>query len=459
MESVKKFADLGLEKDILAVLKQKGFKEPTEIQEKAIPLTLEGKDIIGGSATGSGKTLAFASSIIQNLKPNGNVQAVVLTPTRELAEQVADSFKLFSKLKGLKIEKIYGGVGIDQQIRALRDTDIVIGTPGRILDHLERRTLNLRQVKTLVLDEADRMFDMGFHHDVEKIIYECPKERQTMLFSATISADIDYLAKKHTNNPIEIAVKSYIDPSKLKQVYYDVPNNLKFSLLVHLLKSEKSKLVMVFCSSRMNVDFVTKNLQKIGIYASSLHGGMSQNKRNSVLKGFHNNKVDVLVCTDVAARGLDIPQISHVYNYDLPRVKEDYVHRIGRTARAGKEGIAINLLSDRDYENFGRILENDNLKIERKELPKIERVTIQRTNNSRRSGDSRGRNSKRPYKGKQNSRGSHKRGSGPKDKYSNNNRDSRGRDSGRGESRDGFRGRKKPTSKRNSSGRSSYSRK
>ena len=429
MESVKKFADLGLEKDILAVLKEKGFKEPTEIQEKTIPLSLEGKDIIGGSATGSGKTLAFASSIIQNLKPNHSIQALVLTPTRELAEQVADAFKLFSKYKKIKIQTVYGGVNIEPQIRGLQTADIVIGTPGRILDHLERRTLKLGNVKHLVLDEADRMFDMGFQYDVEKIISVCPKERHTMLFSATISQDIDYLAKKHTKNAVEVSVKSYIDPSKLKQVYYNVENNLKFSLLVHLLKNEKSKLVMVFCSSRRNVDFVAKNLQKIGIYASPLHGGMSQNKRDKMLEGFHKNKVDVLVCTDVAARGLDIPQISHVYNYDLPRTSEDYIHRIGRTARAGKEGIAINLLSDRDYENFRRIEDNDNLKIECVETPYIERVVIKRDYDSRErnnSRDSRSRGPSRGYRGKSNSQPSHKRGSGRKET----------------ERKDGFRGRK-----------------
>jgi ATP-dependent RNA helicase DeaD len=308
----------------------------------------------------------------------------------------------------------------------------------------------------LVLDEADRMFDMGFQNDVERIIYACPKERQTMLFSATISQDIDYLAKKHTKNAAEISVESYIDKSKLKQVYYNVQNNLKFSLLVHLLKSEKSKLVMVFCSSRRNVDFVAKNLYKVGICASPLHGGMSQNKRTSVLQGFHNNKVDVLVCTDVAARGLDIPAISHVYNYDLPRTSDDYIHRVGRTARAGKEGIAINLLADRDYDNFRRIEQDHNLKIECVDTPQVDRIEMKRDFNSNRRDDSRGRNN---YRGKPNSQASHKRGSGNSDRRDSDRRDSNRRNSDRRnpDRRDGFRGRKISRGGRSSDSRN-YSR-
>lgn len=415
MKSVEKFSDLGLDNDILAVLKEKGFKEPTEIQKKTIPLTLIGRDIIGGSATGSGKTLAFASSIIQNLRPNHLIQALILTPTRELAEQVADSFKLFSKYKKIKVQTIYGGVNIEPQIKGIKIADIVIGTPGRILDHLERKTLSLKNIKYLVLDEADRMFDMGFQYDVEKIISFCPKERQTMLFSATISPEIDYLAKKHTKKPVEITVESYIEPSKLKQIYYDIENHLKFSLLVHLLKNEKSKLVMVFCSSRRNVDFVVKNLQKVGIYSSPLHGGMSQNKRTKMLENFHKNKVDVLVCTDVAARGLDIPEISHVYNYDLPRTSDDYIHRIGRTARAGKDGIAISLLSDRDYENFQRIEKNEKLKIECAKTPYVEKIVIKKDFATNKRKDRRV-SSRGGYKGKSNYKVGNKRGDESREK-------------------------------------------
>jgi len=236
---MKTFEELGLSNEMLGILSDMKIKIPSEIQEKTIPLVLAGRDVIGGSATGSGKTLAFASGIIENLQKNGRVQALILTPTRELAEQVASSIKKFSKHEKLNILPIYGGVDINNQIRKIPNTDVIVGTPGRILDHLQRNTLNLGKVKFLVLDEVDRMFDMGFQKDVEKIISECPTKRQTMLFSATISSEMDYLSKKHTKKPVEISVESHIEPSKLKQIYYNVPDGLKFSLFVHLLKQEK----------------------------------------------------------------------------------------------------------------------------------------------------------------------------------------------------------------------------
>ena len=373
---MEKFEKLGLSKNILKVLHEKGFTEPSEIQEKTIPLVLAGKDIIGGSATGSGKTLAFSSSIIENLKQNSHVQALILTPTRELAEQVSNSIREFAKNDNLRVLAIYGGVDIQLQMRKLSSTDVVVGTPGRILDHMARGTLKLNEIKFLVLDEVDRMFDMGFHVDVEKIISKCPEKRQTMLFSATISENMSHLAKKYTKNAVEVSIDSHIDPSQLEQVYYDVENRLKFSLLVHLLKEEKSELAMIFCSTRRNADFVTSNLNKFGINAKAIHGGLSQNQRLSVLKAFHGRSINVLVCTDVAARGLDIKDVSHIYNYDLPKTSEEYIHRIGRTARAGKEGKAINLLSDRDYDNFSSILRDELLKITPEELPKFEVLRI-----------------------------------------------------------------------------------
>ncbi|GBE19303.1 MAG TPA: DEAD/DEAH box helicase [Candidatus Pacearchaeota archaeon] len=374
---MKTFRELGLSREFVSLLERARIATPTEIQEKTIPLVLAGRDVIGGSATGSGKTLVFASGIIENLERNGRVQALVLTPTRELAEQVANAITEFSKYKKLKVLPVYGGVSIEHQIRFLRNTDVVVGTPGRILDHLSRNTLNLEMVKFLVLDEVDRMFDMGFQNDVEKILGQCPKERQTMLFSATISSEIDHLAKKHTKNPAEVSVESHVDASKLKQVYYDVPDGLKFSLFVHLLKKENARLVMVFCATRRNVDFVTNNLNNLGIRAKAIHGGMVQNKRNKVMNEFNSqNGVSVLVCTDVAARGLDIQGVSHVYNYDLSKTSDEYIHRIGRTARAGKEGIAISILCSRDYENFSNIQRDEKLKIEEVKAPYVDRIGI-----------------------------------------------------------------------------------
>jgi len=373
---MEKFTELGLKTELTDVLKQFGFKKPSEIQEKAIPVALAGQDIIGGSATGSGKTLAFASPILENLKPNGYVQAMILTPTRELAEQVATSIKSFGKNKNFNVLAVYGGVKIDSQIRKLPTTDVLVGTPGRILDHLNRRTLRLDKIKFLVLDEVDRMFDMGFCRDVENILRECPKERQTMMFSATISQEIDYLAQKYTKNPVEISVESHVDPSKLKQVYYDVPNNKKFSLLIHLLKQEESNFVLVFCSTRRNVDFVTDNLIRTGIKAKLIHGGLDQKKRLRVLDEFKKQGVGVLVCTDVAARGLDIQGISHVYNYDVCPDSKDYIHRIGRTARAGKEGKAVTILASRDYEKFSSLTRSDEINIVPQKLPNLEIVRI-----------------------------------------------------------------------------------
>ena len=380
---MEKFKELGLSYEILNVLENAGFKEPSEIQEKTIPLALAGKDIIGGSATGSGKTLVFACPIIENLIPNRNVQALILTPTRELAEQVADSIRKFARNKKLKVLAIYGGTNIESQIRKIPYTDVIVATPGRTLDHLRRRTLNFNQIKFLVLDEVDRMFDMGFYRDVEMILKQCPEKRQTMLFSATISPDIDHLANKYTKNAVRVSVNSYVDHSKLKQIYYDVESHMKFSLLVHLLNKEKNNLVMIFCSTRRNVDIVANNLKKAGINSKAIHGGLSQNKRSRTLDEFHNEEVNVLVCTDVAARGLDIKGVSDIYNYDLPKDAKDYIHRIGRTARAGNEGRAINILSSRDYESFENITKDECLTITSEELPVFETIRLEIEPNKR----------------------------------------------------------------------------
>lgn len=374
-----KFRKLGISEHIIKAIEEHKFTEPSEIQVKSIPLVLEGKDVVAGSATGSGKTLVFGSGIIQKVEKGKGIQALILEPTRELAEQVTKALEHFSKFKELEIVSVYGGVSAQHQIEGLRYAEVVVGTPGRILDLMERNTLNLRGIKILVLDEADRMLDMGFIRDVEKIVKEVPKDRQTMLFSATIDADIFHLAKRYMRNPVEVSAESYIDESKLPQSYYEVESPLKFSLLVHLLKKEHEGLVMVFCNTRRNADFVSKNLKHLGIDALAIHGGFSQAKRSSIMESFRKQQLYVLVCTDIAARGLDIQGVSHVYNYDIPKDSKDYIHRIGRTARAGKEGLAISLLSDRDFENFRSVLKNSELNIEKQELPAFERVSIQVT--------------------------------------------------------------------------------
>ncbi len=367
-----KFEELQIDPDILKVLHELKFEEPTEIQEKTIPLMKQGLDVIGESATGSGKTLAFAVRIIEKTIKGEGIQALILVPTRELCEQVSKEMRKFSKYKHLSVTAVYGGVSYGQQIENLENTEIVVGTPGRILDHLKRKTFALKKVKILVIDETDRMFDMGFIYDVTDIINHTPNERQTMLFSATINSDIEHIGRKYMKNPKMVSAVDHVDPSLLKQYYYEVPQNAKFSLLVHLLKEERSGLVMVFCNTRQNVNTLAKNLKRIGIEAYPTHGGLTQSNRNRVMELFRSHQIHVLIASDVAARGLDIKNVSHIYNYDLPKTEDEYIHRIGRTARAGKEGMAISLISDRDYENFYRIKRDERINMEKLPLPKFE---------------------------------------------------------------------------------------
>lgn len=394
---MEKFKDLGLCEHVLKVISNKKFTKPSEIQEKTIPLILEGKDIVAGSATGSGKTLAFGAGMIKNVEKGKGIQGLILTPTRELAEQVAEALREFAYYKGLEVVPVYGGVAIGHQQKKLVYADIVVATPGRLLDHLRQNAIDLSKVDYLVLDEADRMWDMGFKDDVKKIVDACPKERQTMLFTATISRDLADFSGKFMKAAVEIEVEHYVDTSKLKQIYYDVRDSEKFSLLVSLLKGDNSNLAMVFCNTRRNSDFVEKNLRLNNVNARAIHGGMDQKKRIRVLKDFSDGKINVVVCTDVAARGLDIQGVSHVYNYDLPRDARDYVHRIGRTARAGESGLAVNIVASRDYDNFSNVLRrNEGLVVKREDTPRFERVQIQMLEDKGSSnfrGNGRGRSS------------------------------------------------------------------
>ncbi len=426
---MKRFKEYGLSDKLLKNLEEIGITEPTKIQKDAIPLTFKGKDVIGGSATGSGKTLAFSASMIEKIQDRNEIQALIMTPTRELAEQVSDSLKKFSKNFPIRVLPVYGGVSIEKQIKNIPRSNVIVGTPGRILDHLNRKTLDLSEINYLVLDEVDRMFEMGFQEDVEKIISHCSSERQTLMFSATISSELDYLSKKHSKNPEEVLVDSQVDPSKLKQVFYDVSPREKFSLLVHLLKNEKSEVVMVFCNTRRNSDFVAENLSLNGINAQAIHGGLTQSKRQNVLGKFHKGTVNVLVCTDVAARGLDIKNVSHVYNYDIPGNLTEYTHRIGRTARAGEEGKVINVVSSRDYIAFSDIEGAKNMNVEKVENPKeIPRAKMNVPNKSGRRDDKRGFN-----KGNNRRSGRDNRnGGGRRDDKRNNNKRGNDRTRGRG---------------------------
>ncbi|MBU0756503.1 MAG: DEAD/DEAH box helicase [Nanoarchaeota archaeon] len=421
---MKNFSELGIIEPILKSIEKVGYTTPTQVQEESIPLILQGRDIIAGAATGSGKTLAFASAIIEKAFPGKGIQAIVLTPTRELAIQVSEEIMRFAEFKQLTITAIYGGVSISPQMDALPNTDVVVGTPGRVLDHLSRGTMDLSKVKVFVLDEADRMLDMGFIEDVESILSACPKKRQTLLYSATISTYIYGLAEKYMDNPAKVAVDSYVDPSLLTQVYYQVAPNQKFSLLVHFLKKEVRGLVMVFCNTQRATDFVAKNLNKQGIEAIPIHGGLSQARRSHTLERFNSGKALVLVCTDVAARGLHIEGVTHVYNYDIPKEAKQYVHRIGRTARAGEEGIAISLLTEHDYDNFNRVLSNHDLNIERMDTPQVERVHMETMKREGFSG--RGRGGFSQNRGPRRGYGGRGRGNGNGSGYSSGNGNSSG---------------------------------
>ena len=361
-----KFQELGLNPQLVKAVEEIGYEEPTDIQIKTIPIIREGRDVFGQSSTGSGKTAAFGLPILEKINHQGHVQVLVLVPTRELCEQVAHEFVKFSKYKPVKILAVYGGVGIGQQIKHLSNTDIVIGTPGRILDHIDRGTLNLKNVKFLVLDEADKMFDMGFVNDIRKIIKYVPKDRQTLLFSATISSDIIHLAKNYMRNPDKIKTESYVQKGQLGQTYYNVTAGDKFSLLVHLLAREKPTVAIVFCATRKRVNLVEKNLKKY-ISVLAIHGGLTQSKRNSIMELVKKGEVNVLVATDVAARGIDIRTVTHVFNYDVPKISKDYTHRIGRTARAGETGKAITLLCPEDHENFRQVLKDSDIDVAEKQ--------------------------------------------------------------------------------------------
>ena len=365
---------LNLHQNLVKAFREMGFSELTDIQEKTIPLILQGKDVIGQSKTGSGKTAAFGFPILERISNGHGLQALVLVPTRELCEQVTTEMRKFSKYKRMSVIAIYGGVSINPQIQGLRHADIVVATPGRMLDHINRGTVQLNNVKILVLDEADKMFEMGFIEDVKRIISYTPKDRQTLLFSATISQQVQDIVRHYMKNPERVKVQSYVEEGMLKQYFYSVNSRDKFSLLLHILKQEHAGLNIIFCATRKRVDVLSKNLYKQGIQSQRLHGGLSQNRRKQSIEMFHNKKTDILVASDVAARGLDIKNVNLIINYDIPKTSKEYIHRIGRTARAGKEGKVISLLAEQDHDNFRNVLEDRSLVIEQIKLPEFQRV-------------------------------------------------------------------------------------
>lgn len=373
-----KFEDLALKPEILKAVQGLGFSEPTDVQAKCIPLIQQGKDIVAQSKTGSGKTAAFGLPILEKIHAGNGLQVLVLTPTRELCVQVSEALQGFGRHLRVKVVSVYGGVSISPQIDAIRRADIVVGTPGRVLDHLERRTIEFSRVQFLVLDEADKMFEMGFIDDVEKIIRQVSTKRQTLLFSATIPAAVHTIVRRHQHQPVNVKSELYVETRLLKQVFYNIVSHDKFSLFVHLLRKHAQGIAMVFVATRREADIVARNLKMQEIKAMAIHGGMSQNQRLHALDALKTGNINTLVATDVAARGLDIKNVSHVYNYDVPKTSEEYVHRIGRTARAGEQGEAITLLTERDYDNFNNVLRDRTLEIRQADLPQFERVRFAR---------------------------------------------------------------------------------
>jgi ATP-dependent RNA helicase DeaD len=368
-----KFNELKLKPKLLESIKNMNFKEATGIQAKCIPLILEGRDVIGQSLTGSGKTAAFGIPILNKVNKGVPVQALILTPTRELAQQVKENLEDLGRLLGIKTTSVYGGVGFDRQLHGIRTSEIIVGTPGRLLDHLGRRTLSLKNIEFIILDEADRMFDMGFEKDVKKILSFVKGKKQTILFSATMPNAAKEIAKKYLDDPKHVKEKSHVDESLLKHSFYTVDGEKKFSLLVHLLEKVRGSAI-VFCRTKRGVDRLNKSLKKHKIVSMAVHGDITQNKRMLAVKMFKDGKIDVLVATDVAARGIDISGVSHVYNFDVPKENEDYTHRVGRTARAGKKGEAISIVARYDARDFEKIL-NKRVIIEEK-LPEFETLQM-----------------------------------------------------------------------------------
>ncbi len=347
------FNTLPLPPQMLTNLDQLGYHDMTAIQEKSLPIALEGKDLIAQAKTGSGKTAAFGIGLLLKIDVSKfHPQALIITPTRELAEQVAKELRKLARFKhNIKILTLYGGTPMRHQITSLEHgAHIIVGTPGRIRDHLSKDTLNLRYIHTVVLDEADRMLDMGFSEEIDKILAATPKKRQTLLFSATFTEDIKTLCHDLTHEAQEVKVDVHHDSSNIEEIYYVVEKNYKFEGLIKVLQYHKPKSAIVFCNMKLDVDDVVADLQDAGFSALGLHGDLEQVDRDETLLQFANKSCAILVATDVAARGLDIPDVDLVINYDLPRNDETYTHRIGRTGRAGKSGKALSL-STRAVEN------------------------------------------------------------------------------------------------------------
>ncbi|MCL2790682.1 MAG: DEAD/DEAH box helicase [Desulfobulbus sp.] len=371
------FADFGLHPDLVQTVAELGFAEPTPIQQTAIPLLLSGRDLIGQAQTGTGKTAAFGLPVLHGINPAlREIQALVLAPTRELAIQVADSLDRYGRQRNISVLALYGGQSYLQQYRSLRQgAAVVVGTPGRLLDLAENGALNLATVRTVVLDEADEMLSMGFIEDIERIFERIPAERQTMLFSATISKRVQDLSHRYLRTPESVSVTpKQLTGTTIAQRYYLVNQQDKVAALTRLFEMETIDSALIFVRTRLGTGELANQLTARGFSAEALNGDLSQEARIQVLTRYRNGQIKVLVATDVAARGLDIDDISHVFNFDLPDDPEVYVHRVGRTGRAGRNGIAISLLTAKDRWQLRRIEDLTHFRLEKAELPSIQQI-------------------------------------------------------------------------------------
>jgi ATP-dependent RNA helicase DeaD len=378
MPNLDKFRELGLSDQMIESLRKKGFEEPTPIQTLTIPFLLKGtKDVVGQAQTGTGKTGAFGIPLIENIVPDlGHVQAIIMAPTRELAVQVTEEINSLSLDHKIRVIAIYGGQPIDRQIERLkRGVDIVVGTPGRIMDHLERKTLNISKIKYVVLDEADEMLNMGFIDDIETILQSTPKEKRMLLFSATMPDNIMKLAKRYMRDfEIVAAKRDSITQNNIQQIYFEVAQADKFEALYRIVDVEEHFYGVVFCRTKLDADEIANKLVNRGCRAEALHGDVSQGQRERILKKFKDKKLTILVATDVAARGIDIDNLTHVINYSLPQDPESYVHRIGRTGRAGKSGTAITLITPSEYRKLIAIQRVANANIQKQSIPDVKAV-------------------------------------------------------------------------------------
>lgn len=368
------FTTLGLSERVLRAVRDMGFEEPSPIQARTVPVLMEGRDLIGQAQTGTGKTAAFGIPIVENTDSRSrSVGAMVLAPTRELAIQVAEEISKIGKYTRVKVAPIYGGQSLERQVRMLRlGAHVVVGTPGRVMDHLRRGTLTLDKLRVLVLDEADEMLDMGFIEDIEWILERCPTERQTMLFSATMPEEIRRLARRYMRDPewVSIAPQQLTVP-QIEQHFYEVRELVKAEALTRIVDVEGIERGIIFCRTKKGVDELSEALQARGYLAEGIHGDMNQAQRLRVMTRFRQGAIELLVATDVAARGLDIPDVTHVINYDIPQDPESYVHRIGRTGRAGKAGTAVTLINAREFPQLRLIERVIRMRIQRRPLPSL----------------------------------------------------------------------------------------